>query len=88
MGADETLWKKYDSCELIRGCAPQIPLLVDQGAADPFLEEQLQPQRLVAACEEVSFPLTYREHAEYDHSYYFIASLIDHHLRFHAKYLA
>ena len=57
-------------------------------AADPFLEEQLQPQRLVAACEEVSFPLTYREHAEYDHSYYFIASFIDDHLRFHAKYLA
>lgn len=88
LGTDETLWKQHDSCELIRGGAPQIPLLVDQGAADPFLEEQLQPQRLVAACEEVSFPLTYREHAEYDHSYYFIASFIDDHLRFHAKYLA
>ena len=45
-------------------------------------------QLLVAACEEVSFPLNYREHAQYDHSYFFIASFIDDHLRFHAKYLA
>jgi len=88
LGTDETLWKQHDSCELIRGGAPQIPLLVDQGAADPFLEEQLQAQLLVAACEEVSFPLNYREHAQYDHSYFFIASFIDDHLRFHAKYLA
>jgi S-formylglutathione hydrolase len=88
LGTDETLWKQHDSCELIRGGAPQIPLLVDQGAADPFLEEQLQTQLLVAACEEVSFPLSYREHAQYDHSYFFIASFIDDHLRFHAKYLA
>jgi len=88
LGTDETLWKQHDSCELIRAGAPQIPLLVDQGAADPFLEEQLQTQLLVAACEEVSFPLNYREHAQYDHSYFFIASFIDDHLRFHAKYLA
>ena len=87
LGTDETLWKQHDSCELIRAGAPQIPLLVDQGAADPFLEEQLQTQLLVAACEEVSFPLNYREHAQYDHSYFFIASFIDDHLRFHAKYL-
>ena len=88
LGSDESRWKEHDASELIRGGAPHIPLLVDQGAADQFLEEQLQPQLLVAACEEVDFPLTYREHAGYDHSYFFIASFIEDHLRFHAKYLA
>ena len=73
---------------MIREGAPQIPLLVDQGAADPFLEEQLRPELLLAACEEVGFPLTYREQMGYDHSYFFIASFIEDHLRFHAKYLA
>ena len=88
LGTDETLWKQHDSCELILGGAPQIPLLVDQGAADPFLEEQLRPELLLSACEEVDFPVTYREHIGYDHSYFFIASFIEDHLRFHAKYLA
>ena len=88
LGSDESRWKQYDSCELIREGAPQIPLLVDQGAADPFLEEQLRPELLLAACEEVGFPLTYREQMGYDHSYFFIASFIEDHLRFHAKYLA
>ena len=88
LGTDETLWKQHDSCELILGGAPQIPLLVDQGAADPFLEEQLRPELLLSACEEVGFPVTYREQIGYDHSYFFIASFIEDHLRFHAKYLA
>ena len=88
LGTDETLWKQHDSCELILGGAPQIPLLVDQGAADPFFEEQLRPELLLSACEEVDFPVTYREHIGYDHSYFFIASFIEDHLRFHAKYLA
>ena len=88
LGSDESRWKEHDSSELIRVGAPHIPLLVDQGAADQFLEEQLQPQLLVAVCEEAGFPLTYREHAGYDHSYFFIASFIEDHLRFHAKYLA
>ena len=88
LGSDESLWRQHDSSELIRGGAPQIPLLVDQGAADPFLEEQLRPDLLLAACEEVGFPLTYRAQIGYDHSYFFIASFIEDHLRFHAKYLA
>ena len=88
LGSDESRWKQYDSCELIREGAPQIPLLVDQGAADPFLEEQLRPELLLAACEEVGFPLTHRGQMGYDHSFFFIASFIEDHLRFHAKYLA
>ena len=87
-GSDESLWQQHDSSELIRGGAPQIPLLVDQGAADPFLEEQLRPDLLLAACEEVGFHLTYRAQKGCDHSYFFIASFIEDHLRFHAKYLA
>ncbi len=73
---------------MIRRGAPQIPLLVDQGAADPFLEEQLRPDLLLAACDEVGFPVIYRAQIGYDHSYFFIASFIEDHLRFHAKYLA
>jgi len=88
LGSDESLWQQHDSSELIRGGAPQIPLLVDQGAADPFLEEQLRPDLLLAACDEVGFPVIYRSQIGYDHSYFFIASFIEDHLRFHAKYLA
>ena len=88
LGSDESLWQQHDSSELIRRGAPQIPLLVDQGAADPFLEEQLRPDLLLAACDEVGFPVTYRVQIGYDHSYFFIASFIEDHLRFHAKYLA
>ena len=88
LGSDESLWQQHDSSELIRGGAPQIPLLVDQGAADPFLEEQLRPDLLLAACDEVGFPVIYRAQIGYDHSYFFIASFIEDHLRFHAKYLA
>ena len=88
LGSDESLWQQHDSSELIRGGAPQIPLLVDQGAADPFLEEQLRPDLLLAACDEVGFPVIYRSQIGYDHSYFFIASFIEDHLRFHAKHLA
>ena len=88
LGSDESRWKQYDSCELIREGAPQIPLLVDQGAADPFLEEQLRPELLLAACEEVGFPLIFRKQMGYDHSYFFIASFIEDHLRFHSTYFA
>ncbi len=88
LGYDESVWKLHDACELIRGGAQHFPLLVDQGAADQFLEVQLQASQLKSSCDEVGFPLTYREHAGYDHSYFFIASFIEDHLRFHAKYLA
>ena len=87
LGDDRESWKQHDACELILAGAEPIPLLVDQGAADQFMHEQLKPELLTAACEANSFPLTYREHAGYDHSYFFIASFIEDHLRFHAKYL-
>ena len=87
LGDDRDSWKKHDTCELISAGAEPIPLLVDQGAADQFLQDQLKPELLTATCEANGFPLTYREHAGYDHSYFFIASFMEDHLRFHAKYL-
>lgn len=87
LGEDQADWQRHDITALIRSGAEQVPLLVDQGAADAFLDEQLKPHALKAACDEVGYPLTYRLHDGFDHSYFFIASFIEDHLRFHAKYL-
>ncbi|WP_281411930.1 S-formylglutathione hydrolase [Motiliproteus sediminis] len=88
LGPDREQWRAWDACELLRQfSAPVLPLLVDQGEADPFLTEQLQPQQLEAACRASGYPLTLRYQAGYDHSYYFIASFISDHLRFHAIHL-
>ncbi len=64
-----------------------MPLLVDQGDADNFLDEQLQPEQLRRACEENDHPLTLRMQPGYDHSYYFIATFIGDHIRHHAEAL-
>nr|MBP6726762.1 S-formylglutathione hydrolase [Thauera sp.] len=66
----------------------RLPLLVDQGEADGFLAEQLKPEALRAAAEAAGHPLTLRLQPGYDHSYYFIASFIEDHLRHHAQALA
>ncbi|GAA4355270.1 S-formylglutathione hydrolase [Kangiella marina] len=87
LGDDKADWREYDSTELLRKSSTQIPMLIDQGLADNFLAEQLKPQSLVAAATDKEYPLTYREHEGYDHSYYFISSFIEDHLRFHAKHL-
>jgi len=87
LGDDRTLWEKYDSVELMKKAQIQLPMLVDQGLADSFLEEQLKPETLEAAAAETSYPLTLRQHEGYDHSYFFISSFIEDHLRFHAQYL-
>ncbi|WP_291992675.1 S-formylglutathione hydrolase [Candidatus Accumulibacter sp. ACC003] len=87
LGADRTAWKAWDACELIADASERLPLLVDQGEADAFLVEQLQPETLRQACAAVAHPLRLRVHPAYDHSYYFIASFIDDHLRHHAAAL-
>ncbi|AUN96420.1 S-formylglutathione hydrolase [Pseudazoarcus pumilus] len=87
LGEDETAWREWDTCALIAEAPERLPLLVDQGEADPFLEDQLRPQRLAQACERANHPLTLRMQPGYDHSYYFIASFIDEHLRHHAAAL-
>jgi S-formylglutathione hydrolase len=90
LGADRSTWAAHDASALMaaRSVAPfSQGILVDQGLADKFLAEQLHPEALEAACAAVGQPLTLRRHAGSDHGYYFIASVIDDHLRHHAQQL-
>ncbi|MGH7077865.1 MAG: S-formylglutathione hydrolase [Acetobacteraceae bacterium] len=87
LGPDRTAWRAYDSCALIEDGARLGGLLVDQGTADGFLAEQLHPEFLEAACTRAGIPLTLRRQDGYDHSYYFIATFIADHLRYHAAAL-
>ncbi len=86
---DQTSWGQYDSCALISRAAPdhRRPILIDQGDKDDFLSVQLLPENLKRSAEQSAFPVTIRMQAGYDHSYYFIASFIEEHLRFHARYM-
>jgi S-formylglutathione hydrolase len=86
LGTDRSAWQQYDACAVIRQSPSRHRLLVDQGAADPFLD-QLRPGDLRASCEAAGQPLDYREHAGYDHGYFFVSTFIGEHLRFHAEAL-
>ena len=90
LGEDRGTWAAHDASALMRA-QRSVPypqgILVDQGLADKFLAEQLHPQALEAACAAIGQPLTLRRHAGYDHGYYFIASVIDDHLRHHVATL-
>jgi S-formylglutathione hydrolase len=88
IGPDRSAWSEYDACALIENGARVPDLLVDQGTADSFLETQLKPQLLRAACAQAGIPLDLRMQEGYDHSYFFIATFIEDHLRFHAQALA
>ena len=79
---------EYDACALIENGARAPGLLVDQGTADSFLETQLKPQLLRASCAQAGIPLTLRMQDGYDHSYFFIATFIEDHLRWHAERLS
>jgi len=87
LGEDREAWKAYDAVELIAQATERLPLLVDQGDADEFLQTQLKPALLQAAAEAAGHPLTLRLQPGYDHSYYFIASFIGEHIAHHAKAL-
>ena len=87
LGPDQSQWKRYDACELLKQARYPGHILVDQGMSDPFLT-QLLPDALEATANAVGQSLTLRRHAGYDHGYYFIQSFIDDHLRHHAKALA
>jgi S-formylglutathione hydrolase len=87
LGPDRSLWRAYDATALIERGAPLSDLLVDQGTADGFLETQLKPELLKEACEKAGIPLTLRMQEGYDHSYFFIATFIEDHLRWHAERL-
>ncbi|MBA5761024.1 S-formylglutathione hydrolase [Vibrio sp. 404] len=87
LGKSVESWKAYDASELLKQHMAKLPMLVDQGDADNFLHEQLKPETLVHAAQLHNSDLTLRMQPGYDHSYYFISSFIEEHLRFHAKYL-
>ena len=87
LGDDREAWKAWDTVELVRQAREPLPLLVDQGDADEFLQGQLKPELLQAAAAEVGHPLTLRMQPGYDHSYYFIASFIGDHIAHHAAAL-
>jgi len=86
LGTNQDIWKQYDSSELMKLSTNPVPALVDQGTKDDFLTEQLKPEMLQAAAKQSSYPLELRMQEGYDHSYYFIASFIEDHLRFHASH--
>jgi S-formylglutathione hydrolase len=88
LGSNKDEWQEYDASVLMENSAKEShrPILVDQGDADSFLTEQLKPQTLIDAEQKSSYPLTHRMQAGYDHSYYFISSFIEEHLRFHDQY--
>jgi S-formylglutathione hydrolase len=90
LGSDTAAWQDYDAAEVARNSGHVTRydrILVDQGADDPFLAEQLKPELLKAACEESGLPLELRIHDGYDHGYYFISTFIEEHLKHHAARL-
>ncbi len=89
LGLDQDSWKQYDACELIlsKQYQQQVPLMISQGLADSFLEEQLLPNNITLACEKVGYPISHSMDEGYDHSYFYIASFIKEHLVFHAEAL-
>ena len=87
LGNNPAAWAAHDACALIAAGARVPELLIDQGLADNFLETQLQPERLEAACAAAGIPLTLRRHPGYDHGYWFIQSFVADHLHWHAERL-
>ncbi|ABV11790.1 S-formylglutathione hydrolase [Citrobacter koseri] len=89
LGEERSAWVEWDSCALMLASQPEhaIPTLIDQGDNDQFLADQLQPAVLAEAARQKDWPMTLRIQPGYDHSYYFIASFIEDHLRFHAQHL-
>lgn len=86
LGEDSATWGQYDATALMAAAQSTLPMLIDQGDADQFLEVQLLPERFLNACKSKDFPVDYRSRPGYDHSYFFISTFIEEHLRFHAKH--
>ena len=89
LGTDESLWREHDASELVRRRPFEDGrnILVDQGTADEFLDEQLYPETLEEACKDAGQSLTLRWRQGYDHNYYFISTFMDDHVRHHAEAL-
>lgn len=87
VGPNKDDWQQYDATVLVNQATEQLPVLVDQGDADDFLKEQLKTDMLMAASTAANYPMEVRMQPGYDHSYFFIATFIGDHIRFHAKNL-
>ena len=87
LGQDRNDWVAYDASLLIGEAEEKLPLLIDQGIEDDFLTDQLKPGALEQACIASHYPLNLRMQEGYDHSYFFIATFIEDHLKHHAKTL-
>ncbi len=88
LGADKAAWRAYDACALVADGARFPEFLIDQGLADSFLETGLRPKLFEQALDGTGMRLTLRLHERYDHSYNFISTFMDDHLRYHAERLA
>lgn len=88
LGEDRKTWAEYDACELLAHRTFPGTILIDQGSADKFLAGQLRPELFETACQASGQPLVLRRQEGYDHSYWFIASFIEDHLRHHAQALS
>ena len=87
LGDDTAVWREYDACALIEDGARAEHMLIDQGIADNFLEEQLQTHLLIEACERAGIPAQIRMQDGYDHSYYFISTFMAEHIEWHGRRL-
>lgn len=88
LDTNQEYWRDYDASELVLNSAFNRHILIDIGTADPFLaQKQLLPELFENACKKVGLPLTLRMLENYDHGYYFIASFIEDHIRYHAEVL-
>ena len=87
LGPDRETWKQYDATELVKAAPEKLPILIDQGQADEFLDGQLKPWLLKKAADAAGYPVLLRMQPGYDHSYYFIASFIGEHIAHHARAL-
>jgi S-formylglutathione hydrolase len=88
LGQDREMWRAYDATELVRTRPSSAHVLIDQGSADQFLARELRPELFVLAAEAAGQPVTLRMQHGYDHSYYFIATFVDDHLRWHVRALS
>ena len=84
LGPDKETWKQYDTVHLVKNTKVRLPVLVDQGSGDNFLDEQLKTSLLKAAAEQADFPMEIRMQSGYDHSYFFISTFIKDHIKFHS----
>ena len=87
LGDDRAAWRRHDAVALIEDGARVDELLVDVGTADPFLDKELKPELLEAACGAAGIKLMLNRREGYDHSYYFISTFMADHVRWHAERL-